>query len=122
MRRICDPFAYSDGPIEKSFWAETVPIQARPSLSETVTTEVAIIGAGYTGLNAALKLAEAGVDVTVLDAKQVGWGASGRNGGFCCLGGAKASYKSLKKAFWSGCPVRLYDSGTGCRGPRGKKR
>lgn len=99
MRRICDPFAYSDGPIDNSFWAETVHIQARPSLSETVTTEVAIIGAGYTGLNATLKLAEAGVDVTVLDAKQVGWGASGRNGGFCCLGGAKASYKSLNKRF-----------------------
>ncbi len=99
MRRICDPFAYSDGPIENSFWAETVPVQARSALSENVTTEVAVIGAGYTGLNAALRLAVAGVDVTVLDAKQVGWGASGRNGGFCCLGGAKASNKSLKRRF-----------------------
>lgn len=99
MKRICDPFAYSDGPVEDSFWAETVPASARSALSGNVTTEVAIIGAGFTGLNAALKLAEAGVDVTVLDAKQVGWGASGRNGGFCCLGGAKASYQSLKRRF-----------------------
>ena len=99
MKRICDPFAYSDGPVENSFWAETVPVSPRSALSENLTTEVAIIGAGYTGLNAALKLAEAGVDVTVLDSKQVGWGASGRNGGFCCLGGAKASNRSLKRQF-----------------------
>lgn len=99
MRRICDPFSYSDGPIENSFWAETVPISGRSTLSGDVATEVAIIGAGFTGLNAALRLAEAGVDVTVLDAKQVGWGASGRNGGFCCLGGAKASHQSLKQRF-----------------------
>ncbi len=72
------------------------PISGRSTLSGDVATEVAIIGAGFTGLNAALRLAEAGVDVTVLDAKQVGWGASGRNGGFCCLGGAKASHQSLK--------------------------
>ncbi|SMP07446.1 NAD(P)/FAD-dependent oxidoreductase [Shimia sagamensis] len=102
MKRICDPFAYSDGPIENTFWAETVPVSARSALSENITTQVAVIGAGYTGLNTALKLAEAGVDVTVLDAKQIGWGASGRNGGFCCLGGAKASSESLKRRFGSG--------------------
>ncbi len=41
-------------------------------------TEIAIIGAGFTGLSAALHLAEAGASVTVFDAKAVGWGASGR--------------------------------------------
>jgi glycine/D-amino acid oxidase-like deaminating enzyme len=44
--------------------------------------EVAVIGAGFTGLSAALELAAAGVDVRVLEAGHVGWGASGRNGGF----------------------------------------
>lgn len=95
MSRICSDFAYGDGPIENSFWTETVTPAARASLAQEITTEVAIIGAGFTGLNAALRLAEAGVDVTVLDAKQVGWGASGRNGGFCCLGGAKASFATI---------------------------
>ncbi|MCR4282715.1 MAG: FAD-binding oxidoreductase [Bauldia sp.] len=42
---------------------------------------MAIVGGGYTGLSAALHLAEAGVDVVVLEAERVGWGASGRNGG-----------------------------------------
>ncbi|MCC6002351.1 MAG: FAD-binding oxidoreductase [Pararhodobacter sp.] len=51
--------------------------------------DVAIIGAGYAGLNAGLELAEVhGVSAVVLEAAQPGWGASGRNGGFCCKGGA----------------------------------
>ncbi|MEP0519302.1 MAG: FAD-binding oxidoreductase [Hyphomicrobiales bacterium] len=43
--------------------------------------DVAIIGGGYTGLSAALHLAEAGQNVVVLEANRIGWGASGRNGG-----------------------------------------
>lgn len=41
-------------------------------------TSVAVIGAGITGASAALHLAEAGVDVTVLESREIGWGASGR--------------------------------------------
>ncbi|HJV96050.1 MAG TPA: FAD-dependent oxidoreductase, partial [Albitalea sp.] len=55
----------------------------RPSLSEHITAEVCIVGAGFAGLATALGLQERGVhDVVVLDAEQVGFGASGRNGGF----------------------------------------
>ncbi|MDU9004820.1 NAD(P)/FAD-dependent oxidoreductase [Sedimentitalea todarodis] len=43
--------------------------------------DVCVVGAGYTGLSAALHLAEAGMDVVLLDAHRVGFGASGRNGG-----------------------------------------
>ncbi|MDA5557418.1 NAD(P)/FAD-dependent oxidoreductase [Shimia sp. MMG029] len=99
MTRICDPFAYGEGPLESCFWAETVSIQNRLPLSGHAEREVAVVGAGVTGLNTALRLAQAGVSVAVVDAKQVGWGASGRNGGFCCLGGAKASHTSLRKRF-----------------------
>src|SRR5271170_6056802 len=49
-----------------------VPLTGRPHVS------VAVIGAGFTGLSAALQLAEAGVDVAVLEAKEIGSGASGR--------------------------------------------
>lgn len=50
-------------------------------LSRDVRTEVAIIGAGYSGLAAAYALSKRGVPCIVLDANPVGWGASGRNGG-----------------------------------------
>lgn len=53
----------------------------RPALAGDVQADVAILGAGYTGLSAALFLAERGYDVVVLDAHRVGFGASGRNGG-----------------------------------------
>ena len=42
---------------------------------------VAVVGGGFTGLSTALHLAEAGVPVTVLEANEIGWGASGRNNG-----------------------------------------
>ncbi|MDP3843669.1 MAG: FAD-binding oxidoreductase [Oxalobacteraceae bacterium] len=50
------------------------------------TTGVCVIGAGLAGLSAALELAARGYRVTVLEARQVGWGASGRNGGQAIVG------------------------------------
>lgn len=52
-----------------------------PPLDGDMRADVAILGGGYTGLSAALHLAEAGVNVVLLEAERVGWGASGRNGG-----------------------------------------
>ncbi len=57
------------------------PIACYPPLDADTRADVAVLGAGYTGLSAALHLAERGYKVTVLEAKRVGWGASGRNGG-----------------------------------------
>nr|WP_240655739.1 FAD-binding oxidoreductase [Paraburkholderia phosphatilytica] len=51
------------------------------ALARDLTVDVAVIGAGYSGLNAAHALIGRGVETVVLDAKTVGWGASGRNGG-----------------------------------------
>jgi glycine/D-amino acid oxidase-like deaminating enzyme len=50
-------------------------------LAQDVQTDVAVIGAGYSGLAAAYALSKRGVPCVVLDANPVGWGASGRNGG-----------------------------------------
>lgn len=65
-----------------SLWAATAPAAAAtPALAESLQADVAIVGAGYTGLSTALHLAESGVRVCVLEAREPGWGASGRNGG-----------------------------------------
>ncbi len=53
----------------------------RPTLAGDLRADVCVVGAGFTGLSAALNLAERGYRVAVLEANRVGWGASGRNGG-----------------------------------------
>src|ERR1700757_4886823 len=65
-----------------SLWAAVTP-QGRelPQLAGTAEADVIVIGAGFTGLSAALHLREAGVDVAVVEAAEPGWGASGRNNG-----------------------------------------
>ena len=66
----------------KSYYAATAHRQdARPALSGTERADVCIIGAGFTGISAALELVERGFSVIVLEAVRVGFGASGRNGG-----------------------------------------
>jgi len=59
--------------------AHTYP--AFPSLEGEVEADVAVIGGGFTGINAAIELADRGLRVVVLEANRIGWGASGRNGG-----------------------------------------
>jgi len=66
----------------RSLWAETAgQEQDCAPLAGDSHTEIAIVGGGFTGLSAALHLAQAGHGVRVLEAVQPGWGASGRNGG-----------------------------------------
>ena len=52
-----------------------------PLLAGEQRCDVAVVGAGFTGLSTALYLAERGYDVALIEANRVGWGASGRNGG-----------------------------------------
>lgn len=66
--------------------ASAAPLPEQPVLEGRTEADVCILGAGYTGLSAALELAGAGYRVVVLEAKRVGWGASGRNGGQAIVG------------------------------------
>src|SRR5262245_42719130 len=63
------------------YWWEAAP---RPRLAEAAPppkADVAIVGSGYTGLNAAIQTARGGRHTVVLDAEDAGWGCSTRNGG-----------------------------------------
>jgi len=66
----------------ESLWAAVTPAGPElPQLAGAGQADVVVIGAGFTGLSAALHLREAGVDVAVIEAAEPGWGASGRNNG-----------------------------------------
>jgi len=65
-----------------SYYAATANEKtAYPRLREHIRADVCVVGGGFTGISAALTLAERGYAVCVLEANRVGWGASGRNGG-----------------------------------------
>src|SRR6202051_3705288 len=71
---------------EQNYWLTTTDFpktEVRP-LPDRV--EVAVIGAGFTGLSAARTLAKRGAKVAVLEAETIGWGASSRNGGMVLTG------------------------------------
>ncbi|MEO0390575.1 MAG: FAD-binding oxidoreductase, partial [Pseudomonadota bacterium] len=99
MTRIFGDYAYSDGPRAGCWWDGTADIPACAPLDGDVRADVVIIGGGFTGLIAAVHLAEAGACVVLLEAQHIGWGASGRNGGFCCLGGGKLSDDAFDRRY-----------------------
>ena len=70
------------GGFPNSYYASTVDIgDQSPTLQNNMCCQVCVIGAGFTGLSAALSLTELGYEVVVLEANRIGFGASGRNGG-----------------------------------------
>ncbi|MBY6068995.1 FAD-binding oxidoreductase [Leisingera aquaemixtae] len=101
LRRIYNAHAYDTEIPVGSYWDATLTAApAYPALDGDRRTGVAIIGAGYTGLSAALHLArDHGEAPLVIDAAQPGWGASGRNAGFCGFGGAKLGDSAIIRRF-----------------------
>lgn len=65
----------------RSLYRVVTPEVRYPALADGLTVDIAVIGAGFTGLSSALHLLEGGAEVAVFDAHEPGWGASGRNGG-----------------------------------------
>lgn len=85
---------------DRVLWSSTSreePVDAGPARG-SLKTDIAVIGAGYTGLSTALHLAERGLKVTVVEAGLVGSGASGRNGGQV-IPGLKRDPEDLERRF-----------------------
>lgn len=81
---------------EPYWWDEARPTNGDSDLPDT--TDLLIIGGGYTGLNAAITAQRHGVSATVVDAEQIGWGASSRNGGQVG-GGLKFGVDALERRY-----------------------
>lgn len=93
---------YDTGRAAPSYWEATAPIprDAFAPLQGDADCEIAIIGGGFTGLSAALHLArDYGIEARVLEAGHIGWGASGRNGGFCCMPATRLSIGELVRKY-----------------------
>ena len=73
------------GTVLRTFWLDDVERTAYPALPGDMTTDLAIVGGGYTGLWTAVRAKERNPErrVVVIEASRVAWAASGRNGGFC---------------------------------------
>ena len=98
-------------PLEPSLWAATAcEAPATGSLKGAIETDVIVIGGGFAGLSTALHLAQKGVKVVLLEARQIGFGASGRNGGQV-IPGLKYDPEDLIKMFGQERGSRLISFG-----------
>jgi glycine/D-amino acid oxidase-like deaminating enzyme len=94
-------------PREFNYWLTTVRMPVPPAQPLPGKVDVAIIGAGFTGLSAALTLAKLGARVVVLESETIGWGASSRNGGMV-LSGLKLGVNQLISKYGRELTRRLY--------------
>ncbi|WP_249327618.1 NAD(P)/FAD-dependent oxidoreductase [Devosia litorisediminis] len=94
------PKSYAgDGSYPPSYYAASRAITRTPvQLEGDVQADICVVGAGYSGLSAALHLAEQGFKVVVVEGASVGWGASGRNGGQV-VNGLNASLDTIGRRY-----------------------
>ncbi len=93
--------------MESNYWLTTTSMPPVTAGNLPSRADVAIIGAGFTGLSAALALAKKGATVAVLEANTIGWGASSRNGGMV-LTGLKLTAETLAKRYGMELTRRMY--------------
>lgn len=113
MSQLYHPAIHDEARPVASWWAASAgaEVEGCHPLEGEHACDVAVIGGGYTGLSAALHLArDFGIEARVLEAGPPGWGASGRNGGICCVGSAKLSYIAMLRRFGPEETRRFYDA------------
>lgn len=98
-----------DKPYPSSYWAEhTQQTVASTALRQDISTDIVVVGAGYTGLSCAYQLArQFSREVMVLEANKAGWGCSGRNAGFVLRGTGRLGLAQLSQKFGLDC-ARLF--------------
>ena len=101
MKNIYHSDIYNFEKPVNSYWEDTTKENFNlGKLTKDTKFEVAVIGGGYTGLLCAINLIENyNLDVVLLEAGKIGWGASSRNGGFCSFPPIKTSFKNLQKIY-----------------------
>jgi glycine/D-amino acid oxidase-like deaminating enzyme len=92
---------------DSNYWLDTVRMPTGTPGDFAERVDVAVIGAGFTGLSAARTLARGGASVAVLEANSIGWGASSRNGGMV-LTGLKLSPEILAARYGMEATRRMY--------------
>ncbi len=92
---------------DANYWLDTVTMPAGTPGNLPERVDVAVVGAGFTGLSAARTLATRGAKVAVLEAHSIGWGASSRNGGMV-LTGLKLGVETLAARYGMEAAKRMY--------------
>lgn len=95
-----------------SYWAATAgdEVSGAEPVRADIDTDLAIIGGGYTGLSAAYHLArDLGIKAHVLEANRIGWGCSGRNGGFASVGMGKEGYSGWVRRWGEARARQVYE-------------
>ncbi len=103
-------------PLNNSYYAATANAwQTQPAFTGEGKYDVAVIGGGYTGLSAALACAEKGLKVALFEAKTIGFGASGRNGGQL-IPGLRWSMREIDEEFGRERAQAIFDLAYGAVG------
>ena len=92
---------------DRNYWLDTVTMPAGTPVQPPPRVDVAVVGAGYTGLSAARMLAKKGLRVVVFERETIGWGASSRNGGMV-LTGMKLGVETLARRYGMETTRRMY--------------
>ena len=100
-----------DNPVTSYWEANTNTDLKLEKLTKDTKSEIVVIGGGYTGLLCAINLIEKyNLDVILVEAGKIGWGASSRNAGFCCLPPSKMPYKKMQEIYGKEETKRFYQN------------
>ena len=101
MKNLYHSDIYKFGIPVSSYWEDTSSEKLNfKKLTQDTNSEIVVIGGGYTGLLCAINLIEKhNLDVILVEAGKIGWGASSRNAGFNCLPPSKMSFKKMQSIY-----------------------